>query len=131
VRLRKVVDGDQTGISKEAGWQGGGSFVTATLRNDANEFRERVQAADGDAALQALLDEARQSSFLSYRVDPSRLNPKGKNFKELSQAHKRQLLLELVDSNTLYVNYSDIDDVTYGVSADDKRHNHGFYGREG
>lgn len=129
VRLQKVVAGEQTGISKETGWHGGGSFVTATIRNDANDFRQRVQQAGSDQSLQELLDEARKSSFLSYRVDPARLNPKGKDFKDLSQAHKQQLLLELVDNNTLYVNYTDIDDANYALSAEDKRHNHSFYGR--
>ena len=130
IRLQKVVEGEQTGISKETDWQGGGSFVTATIRNDANDFRERVQQAASDEELLALLQEARRSSFLSYRVDPAKLNPQGKDFKSLSMVHKQQLLLELVDNNTLYVNYADIDDASYGVNADDKRHNHRFYGRE-
>jgi len=31
VRLKNVINGDQTGISKEVGWQGGGDFVYLEL----------------------------------------------------------------------------------------------------
>lgn len=30
-RLKNVINGDQTGISKDVNWQGGGSFVYAEL----------------------------------------------------------------------------------------------------
>lgn len=131
LRLTKVTNGDQTGISKNVGWQGGGSFVYAHIKNDANSFRERIQKAATDKALEDLLGEAKKSSFLSYRVDPAKLNPGDKDFKNLSLAHKKQLLLELIDNNTLYVNYSDIDDKTYSISAGDKKHNAQLYARQG
>lgn len=127
VRLGHVIAGDQTGISKSVGWKGGGSFVYAVLKNDANEFRERVQHATHDRELIGLLEEAGKSSFLSYRVDPANLNPGDKDFASLSLAHKKQLLLELVDNNTLYVNYSDIDDRTYAISDRDKQFNKALY----
>lgn len=125
VRLKNVIDGDQSGISKSAGWQGGGSFVYANIMNNANSFRERVEKAKSDADYIELLNEATSSSFLSYRVDPSKLNES--DFRQLSAAEKRQLLLELIDNNTLYVNYEDINDPIFKVDDKDKKFNKELY----
>ena len=70
----------------------------------------------------------KSSSFLSYRVDPKKLLEK--DFIQLSIAEQKQLLLELIDNNNLYVNYSDIEDIHYNISDEDKRMNRIFYGEE-
>lgn len=124
-RLQKVIAGDQAGISKSVGWQDGGSFVYANIVNNSNKFRKRVEAAKNDAEYLDLLKEATSSSFLSYRVDPKKLNED--EFRKLSAAEKRRLLLELIDSNTLYVNYEDINDPSFKVSEKDKKINASFY----
>lgn len=125
VRLKNVIDGDQSGISKGIGWQSGGSFVYANIMNNANTFRERVERARNDSDYVDLLNEATSSSFLSYRVDPTKLNET--EFRKLSSAEKRQLLLELIDNNTLYVNYEDINDPIFKISAEDKKFNKELY----
>lgn len=125
VRLQNVINGDQTGISKAVDWQGGGSFIYANITNNANKFRKRVEAAKDDKEYLALLEEATSSSFLSYRVDPTKLNEN--EFRKLSSSDKRRLLLELIDNNTLYVNYEDINDPSFKVSDADKKFNKELY----
>jgi adenine-specific DNA-methyltransferase len=71
------------------------------------------------------VNEASSSSFLSYRVDPSKLNED--EFRRLSSSEKRQLLLELIDNNTLYVNYEDMNDPIFKVSDSDKKFNKELY----
>ena len=61
-------------------------------------------------------------------IDPKKLREN--EFKQLSLAEQKQILLEIVDNNNLYVNYSDIDDVSYNISDAEKRMNHEFYGGE-
>lgn len=70
----------------------------------------------------------KSSSFLSYRVDPKKLLEE--DFITLSFAEQKQLLLELIDNNNLYVNYSDIEDIHYDISDEDKSLNKMFYGEE-
>ena len=125
VRLQNVINGDQSGISKSVDWRGGGSFVYANIMNNANKFRKRVESAKDDKEYLALLEEATSSSFLSYRVDPTKLNET--EFRKLSSADKRRLLLELIDNNTLYVNYEDINDPSFKVSDADKKFNKELY----
>ncbi|WP_205401514.1 site-specific DNA-methyltransferase [Streptococcus lutetiensis] len=127
-RLKKVIDGEQGGISEDVNWQGGGSFVYAELKNDAQDFKEAIIEATSTEQLLELFETAKKSSFLSYRIDPKKL--KSEEFKELSFAEQKQLLAEIIDKNNLYVNYADIDDVDYHISEHDKKLNRQFYGEE-
>ena len=127
-RLEKVIEGEQGGISKSVDWQGGGSFVYCELKNDAQDFKNTVLEAREPETLSQLFEQAKKSSFLSYRVDPKKL--KKSEFEKLSLAEQKQILSEIIDNNNLYVNYSDIDDIDYGISAQDKKLNHAFYGKE-
>lgn len=127
-RLLNVINGDKSGVSKQVKWQGGGSFVYCELKNDAQEFKNQVQKATTAEDLVELLNFAKQSSFLSYRIDPKKL--KESEFKQLSLAEQKQTLLEIVDNNNLYVNYIDINDISNKISDVDKRLNREFYGGE-
>lgn len=127
-RLKKVIAGEQGGISKDLKWTGGGSFVYCELKNDAQEFKEAIVHATSTDQLLTLFEQAKKSSFLSYRVDPKKL--KKQDFEKLSLAEQKQILSEIIDNNNLYVNYSDIDDGDYQVSEQDKKLNRSFYGKE-
>ena len=127
-RLNNVIKGDETGISKDVNWTGGGSFVYCELKNDAQDFKNTVLEARVPETLSQLFEQAKKSSFLSYRVDPKKL--KKSEFEKLSLAEQKQILLELVDNNNLYVNYSEIDDSDYGISLEEKKLNKDFYGEE-
>ncbi len=127
-RLKKVIEGEQGGISKAVDWTDGGSFVYAELKNDAQDFKNAIFEATITEELLELFELAKKSSFLSYRIDPKKL--KLNEFSQLSLAEQKQVLSEIIDNNNLYVNYSDIDDIDYGVSAQDKKLNHAFYRKE-
>ncbi|HEL9628612.1 TPA: site-specific DNA-methyltransferase [Streptococcus suis] len=127
-RLKKVIAGEQGGISKDVNWSGGGSFVYAELKNDVQDFKNAIFEATTTEELLELFELAKKSSFLSYRIDPKKL--KKNEFCQLSLAEQKQILSEIIDNNNLYVNYSDIDDSDYQISAEDKKLNHAFYGKE-
>lgn len=126
-RLKKVIAGEQGGVSKDVNWSGGGSYVYAELKNDAQDFKNAISKATTTEELLELFEMAKKSSFLSYRIDPKKL--KQADFELLSLAEQKQILSEIIDNNNLYVNYSDIDDSDYGISAEDKKLNHDFYGK--
>ena len=125
-RLTDVIKGKKSGISKDIGWTGGGSFIYTELKNDAEDFKNKVYKAQSSKNILELFKLARKSSFLSYRVNPKIL--KEKEFSRLSLAEQKQTILQLIDTNDLYVNYDDIDDLSYGVSENEKKLNKEFYG---
>jgi len=68
-----------------------------------------------------------KKAFLSYKVEPKIIDEHTKDFDDLSIEDQKRFLLECLDKNHLYVNYSEIDDEEYGVSKEDKRLNQNFY----
>ena len=124
-RLKKVIEGEQGGISEDVEWQGGGSFVYFELKNDAQDFLNKVHNASNSEQLIELLEQVKKSSFLSYRVEANKLHKE--EFTKLSIFDQKQLLVELINQNNLYVNYSDIDDVDNNISEKEKQLNTMFY----
>jgi len=128
VRLKNVINGDQTGISKQVGWKGGGDFVYLELAKWNENFVEKIQKAKTKEELKQLWKIMKEKAFLSYKVDVKAIDENAKDFEELSIENQRRFLLECLDKNHLYVNYSEIDDEEYGVDEEDKKINREFYG---
>ncbi len=129
IRLRNVINGDQTGISKVSSWKGGGDFVYMELAKWNEEWIEKIEKAKTGKELSKLWNEMKGTAFLSYKVDPETIDASAKNFAELSVANQKKFLIECLDKNQLYVNLSEIEDKEYGVSREDKGLNKNFYGR--
>jgi len=127
VRLKNVINGDQTGISKEVGWQGGGNFVYMELMKLNEAFVERIRDAETTDELLNIWEDMKHNGFLSYRVDPRLFDENIEEFKALTLDEQKRLLLEMLDYNDLYVNYSEIDDAIYNVSEEDRKLNKEFY----
>lgn len=133
VRLHNVVNGDQTGISKAANWQGGGDFIYCELMKFNEAFVERIQAAQSSNELVQVWQEMVENSFLNWYVNPEMPEEAVNEFialgKEAGGLEKQKhLLVELLDKNQLYVHLSEIDDSQFNISEDDKALNRAFYG---
>ncbi|TON02534.1 hypothetical protein CGH64_26210, partial [Vibrio parahaemolyticus] len=72
------------GISKEVNWQGGGSFVYCELAELASQYSDRVEQAQSSEELISIWDELKESSNLSYKVDPKQFDKNISSFNELS-----------------------------------------------
>jgi hypothetical protein len=127
-RLKNVIAGDNTGISKSVHWKGGGSFVYCELMQWNERFVQQILNASNKAALQALWQEMQAKAHLSYRLDLHQFDENAKAFEDLAIEDQKRFLMEVLDKNALYVNLSEMDDETYGVSEEDKRLNRQFYG---
>ncbi len=127
VRLKNVINGDPTGISKTVGWQGGGDFVYLELMELNEKFVQDIQAAKTTEELLEIWERMKRQSFLSYRIDPKDIDSNVEEFKDLSIEDQKKFLIELLDKNDLYVNYSEIEDRQYGVSEEDVQLNRKFY----
>ena len=125
-RMKKVIDGEQGGISKDANWQGGGNFVYCELLENANTLIYNIQSTTEDSIL-----EVKNAIFSDERIIPyitrDELNKIESDFESLSFEEKKQALIALVDKNKLYVNYTDMNDQTFNVTEEDKRFTKSFY----
>ena len=127
-RMQKVISGETAGISRSVNWQGGGSFVYCELAKLNQKYVDEIENADNDEKLTSLLEEIIKTGFISYKINPSDIDTSADDFKALSLDDKKRLLMELIDKNQLYVNYCDIDDETFDISAEDKAFTKSFYG---
>ena len=127
-RMKYVINGDDSGISQQVGWTGGGSFVYCELKELNQKYIKQIQNAGSDPQLIDLYNKISKSKFINIKVKPSNIESNVSDFESLSTESKRKLLIQLLDLNMLYVNYSDIDDEEYQVSAGDKSFNRSFYG---
>ncbi|MEM4625507.1 MAG: site-specific DNA-methyltransferase [Candidatus Pacearchaeota archaeon] len=127
VRLKNVINGDQTGISKAVNWQGGGDFVYMELKELNEEFVQKIMKAKDSKELLKIWEEMKQHAFLSYRVDEKLFDDNIEEFKKLSAEEQKKLLIECLDANNLYVNYSEMKDTQYNISKEDIELNNKFY----
>lgn len=128
-RIKKVLSGEQGGISKEpdVDWQGGGSFVYCELKELNHKFVDEIQIAD-DKKLKELYGTIINSEFISYKAEINKLKDSEQEFEQLSTDDKKKFLIEVLDKNMLYVNYCDIDDSDFNVTEQEKAFTKSFYG---
>tara|TARA_R110002074_G_scaffold62876_1_gene151045 strand:- start:8548 stop:9741 length:1194 start_codon:yes stop_codon:yes gene_type:complete len=125
-RLKRVIEGEQGGISEAVEWQGGGSFVYAELAASNSAFADRIEAAQDVATLQKLRDEIQTTGFLRYDVDLSAFH--SDDFAALQLDDAKRVLMDCLDANHLYVNLSSLGDADFEVSEEDAAANRSFYG---
>ena len=125
-RMKKVIEGEQTGISKTVDWQGGGSFIYCELLENASTLIKKIQAASEET-----ISEIKNEIYADERIVPyitrEELEKADEEFHSLELEEKKKVLISLVDKNKLYVNYSDMDDESYDISESDKAFTKSFY----
>ena len=127
VRLRKVIDGDKSGVSKSVGWTGGGSFVYVELAEQSEKLMRDLQNAATTDEVQGVLDRATERGLLRPSVLPDQLAASSSDFEQLSLDDQKRVVAELIDKNRLYMNASDAEDAELGLSEADIAFTKSFY----
>lgn len=125
-RLSKVIEGEQTGISKALNWKGGGSFVYCELLENANLIINKINLATENNILEVKEEIYSDERIIPY-VTREELKKADENFRCLSLEEKKMALINIVDKNKLYVNYSDVEDETFEITENDKKFSESFY----
>lgn len=126
-RLKKVVDGDQSGISKLINWRGGGSFVYMELKKYNQVFIDEIESATKTEELLSIWEKMKQKAFFRFNVDMQKFDENIDEFKTLTLDQQKECLLKMLDLNQLYVNRSDMEDETAKVTEEEKRITKNFY----
>ena len=126
-RLKKVIEGEQGGISKSVNWQGGGSFVYLELKKYNQTFMEKIEESKDTQALLQIWEQMKDKSFLNYNVDIKKQDEHIEDLKALSLAEQKQHLCELLDKNQLYVNLSSLNDADFACVEEERKITKDFY----
>lgn len=128
-RLKKVIDGEQGGISQDVAWSGGGSFIYAELMDKNSTFIDAVLNSKHSAELKAIFDDMKATLDFDFRVD---LQEVDQSIWDEDLEIQKKILVKIIDKNQLYHNYSEIDDETIKsqLSQSDYDFNKSFYGEK-
>ena len=124
-RLKKVIDGEQGGISKAVNWQGGGNLIYCELASLNAKFIEKIENSSDENELNQIYENLQKLAFIDYRVDIENL--KGAEFKSLDFIEKKRILKKCLDRNMDYIPYADMDDSEYKIDEQTRILNDIFY----
>lgn len=129
-RIHKAIEGDSSGFYREMKWQGGGSFIYCELATYNQIYIEQILNAKKEAELLSIWQRMKEKAFISYQFNKQSFEEIIDAFKVLSINDQKKFLLEVLDKNQLYVNFSEIEDKTYKISEEDKKINRQFYNNQ-
>ncbi len=126
-RLTKVIEGEQGGISKNVAWQGGGSFVYLELKQHNQAFIQRITEASTKEQLSAIQQELLKNPDLDYRLNTEAIKQSPEDFAALSLDNQRQILIDFLELNQLYVPYSERNDTRFHCTDKEITLSESFY----
>ncbi|MFV5698874.1 DNA methyltransferase [Flavobacterium sp. ZT3R17] len=115
-RIKKVIANNKVG-----------EFVYFELKKHNQTFVEQIQDAQTIGDLLKIWEEMKAKSFLSYNVDLQKQDAHIDDFKALTFTEQQQHLMELLDKNQLYVNFSSLADNEFDISVEEKKITADFY----
>lgn len=133
-RLKKVLDGEQGGISKNVNWQGGGDFVYLELKTFNGYFLDEIEKATSKETLKKIYNDMKRSAFLKFFFDPDDFeneeSENGKKYAQLTLAEQKEKLKGVLDMNHIYLNAGNYDETVHTISELDKSLTAKFYGEK-
>lgn len=126
-RLKKVIEGEQGGISKAVSWSGGGNLIYCELASLNAKFIEKIENSSDENELNQIYENLQKLAFIDYRVDIKN-DLKDDEFSNLDFIDKKRILKKCLDRNMDYIPYADMDDSEYKIDERAKKLNKIFYG---
>ncbi len=124
-RLKKVIEGEQGGISKKCDFKGGGSFVYAELKEVNLEIKKQITNANSASECLKIFKTLNER-FLK-RADNKIDEIHSEEFHNLDLNEQKRICCELLDSNEDYLNLGDIDEDAWEIDEITKKYNEIFY----
>ncbi|ELK46165.1 site-specific DNA-methyltransferase [Halobacillus sp. BAB-2008] len=126
-RLQKVIEGEQGGISELVEWKGGGSFIYAELSPLNINFVDEAKSIKSETEFINLIERIKEKALLNFKVELDKLKTEDTSFQSLTLEEKKQTLIDVIDHNLLYINYSEIEDEEFKIDERTKAFNQSFY----
>ncbi|MCQ2934255.1 site-specific DNA-methyltransferase [Helicobacter pylori] len=124
-RLKKVIEGEQGGISKKCDFKGGGSFVYAELKEVNLEIKKQITNANSKSECLKIFNDLSER-FLK-RADGKIDAIHSEEFHNLDLNEQKRIYCASLDSNEDYLNLGDIDEDAWEIDEITKKYNEIFY----
>ncbi len=124
-RLKKVIEGEQGGISKKCGFKGGGSFVYAELKEVNLEIKKQILNAKSASECLKIFNDLNKRILKRADCETDHIN--SEEFQNLDLKEQQEICCKLLDSNEDYLNLGDIDEDAWEIDKATKKYNEIFY----
>ncbi|WRA80588.1 site-specific DNA-methyltransferase [Helicobacter pylori] len=124
-RLKKVIEGEQGGISKKCDFKGGGSFVYAELKEVNLEIKKQILNANSASECLKIFNDLNER--ILKRTDCKIDEIDSEEFQKLDLNEQKRIYCKLFDSNEDYLNLGDIDEDAWEIDGITKKYNEIFY----
>ncbi|EMJ44003.1 site-specific DNA-methyltransferase [Helicobacter pylori] len=124
-RLKKVIEGEQGGISKKCGFKGGGSFVYAELKEVNSGIKKQILNAKSTNECLKIFNDLNERVL--KRADNKMDAIHSEEFQNLDLNEQKRKYCASLDSNEDYLNLGDIDEDAWGIDEITKKYNEIFY----
>ncbi|MGL2648231.1 DNA methyltransferase [Helicobacter pylori] len=126
-RLKKVIEGEQGGISKKCGFKGGGSFVYAELKEVNSGIKKQILNAKSADECLKIFNALNLNKRVLKRADDKIDEIHSEEFHNLDLNEQKRKCCASLDSNEDYLNLGDIDEDAWGIDEITKKYNEIFY----
>lgn len=126
-RLKKVIEGEQGGISKKCGFKGGGSFVYAELKEVNSGIKKQILNANSKSECLKIFNALNLNKRVLKRTDGKMDEIHSEEFQNLDLNEQKRIYCALLDSNEDYLNLGDIDEDAWEIDEITKKYNEIFY----
>ncbi|MGL2786623.1 DNA methyltransferase [Helicobacter pylori] len=124
-RLKKVIEGEQGGISKKCGFKGGGSFVYAELKEVNSGIKKQILNAKSASECLKIFNDLNER--ILKRADNKMGEIHSEEFQKLDLNEQKRKCCASLDSNEDYLNLGDIDEDAWEIDEITKKYNEIFY----
>lgn len=129
-RLKKVIEGEQGGISKKLDWTGGGEFISFESAQHNEIAKEKIIKSKNYEEIKNYFSEICDKFFLRYNLNIKEFEEKiieSEEFKNLDLEKQKEIFIKLLDPNQMYINYSNMEDKKYKLNEKDIKLTREFY----
>ena len=126
-RMKKVIEGEQWGISKNVEWKGSGDFIYAELlESDFKKVKSLIKNSTSIDDLIKIVEENFDKWYFQYIDSKEDLLKKIKDTKKINESIK-MLIEEHMDHNLDYEKVNDLEKFKWTLSDVDYNFNKDFY----
>ncbi|RVZ43427.1 site-specific DNA-methyltransferase [Helicobacter pylori] len=124
-RLKKVIEGEQGGISKKCDFKGGGSFVYAELKEVNSGIKKQILNANSASECLKIFNAL--NARILKRADNKMDEIHSEEFQKLDLNEQKRICCASLDANEDYLNLGDIDEDAWEIDEITKKYNEIFY----
>jgi adenine-specific DNA-methyltransferase len=94
---------------------------------DNIKYIETVKQLKEKSKIIDLYNTLKDNIYVNYKIDIRKMSENISSFENLSITDMQSFILDIVDQNALYLNYSEIMDSNHNISAETIKLNTSFY----